>query len=61
MSFPDKKDKLVKRYYRIKVKYQIVILGGLFLKTKKEILEGLKAHVFQHEYDHAQGKNIFYA
>ena len=58
MSFPHRAPKHTKRYYKIKVRYQIP--GLLGLKTIKEECDGLKAHIFQHETDHANGKNIFY-
>ena len=59
MSFPDKKPKNVEVDYRIKVRYQIPAWYGL--KTKTEWVEGLKAHIFQHEINHAHCKNIYYA
>ena len=59
MSFPNRKPKNVEVYYRIKVRYQIPAWYGL--KTKTEWVEGLKAHIFQHEINHAHGKNIYYA
>lgn len=59
MSFPDKKPKNTEIYYRIKVRYQIPAWYGL--KTKTEWVEGLKSHIFQHEINHANGKNIYYA
>lgn len=58
MTFPDRTQKYVRRYFRIKVRYQIPILG--FLYTKTEWIEGLQAHIFQHEFDHGQGDTIYY-
>jgi hypothetical protein len=58
-SFPDRKPKIVKRYYRIKVSYQIRTWYGY--KTVIEWVEGLKSHIFQHEIEHSQGKNIYNA
>lgn len=58
MSFPHRTPKNVERFYRIKVKYQVK--GFFGLKTITEWVEGLKAHIFQHEIDHAQGKNIYF-
>lgn len=59
MSFPDKKTtKNVERYYRVKVRYQIKTWYGF--KTITEWVEGLKAHIFQHECDHFVAKNIYY-
>lgn len=58
-SFPFRQPKKVKRFYRIKVRYQIK--GKLWgLKTVEEELEGLKAHIYQHEFQHTQGKNIYF-
>lgn len=59
MSFPHKKQRNTMRYYKIKVKYQYKCWLG-FLWTKTEWVEGLKAHIFQHEIDHAHGINIYY-
>lgn len=59
MSFNHKKAKKVMRYYRIKVKYQT---RGFFgrIRTHTEWIEGLKAHIFQHEMDHMNGENIYF-
>jgi hypothetical protein len=59
MSFNHKKAKKVSRYYRIKVKYQT---RGFFgrIRTHTEWIEGLKAHIFQHEMDHMNGDNIYF-
>jgi len=59
MSVPFRKPKNVKRYLRIKVEYQVVDGKGL-LKKKVEEIEGLKAHLFQHQIDHSLGKNIYF-
>lgn len=59
MSFPDRKQKNMDIYYKIKVRYQIKGWFG-FLRTKTEWVEGLKAHIFQHEIDHANALNIYY-
>lgn len=63
MSFPQRTKKNVNRMYRIKVRYQMprTALGITFLYTKTEWIEGIRAHIFQHEVDHAQGKNIYHA
>lgn len=58
ISFPYKKKITVPVYYRIKVEYQVSFFG--FLITKREWVEGFKAHVFQHEIDLHNGKNIYY-
>lgn len=59
MSFPYRDPKRVLRYNRIKVTYQVPVLG-LFMRTITEWAEGLRSQVYQHEYDHSQGENIFY-
>ena len=59
MSFPNKSGKTTERFYRIKVKYQTRWHFGL-LRPHTEWVEGVKAHVFQHEIDHANGINIYY-
>lgn len=58
MSFPHRREKKMDRFFRIQVQYQIPALGGMVLRTKKEWIEGIRAHVFQHELDHDQGRNI---
>jgi peptide deformylase len=58
-SFPFRKPKRVKRCYRIKVKYQIKGKLGR-LKTVTEEIEGLKAHIYQHEFQHCCGGNIHF-
>lgn len=62
MSYPHKKAKNVDRFYEVKVEYQIPvrILGFDRLKTVRETVTGLKAHIFQHEIDHMNGVNIYY-
>lgn len=57
-SFPYKKAKRVKRYYKIKVRYQIKTWYGF--RTITEWVEGVKSHTFQHEIQHSAGRNIFY-
>ena len=58
MSFPRRTQKKTERYYRIKVRYQIK--GFIGLRTVSEWVEGLKAHIFQHEIDHQNAINIYY-
>lgn len=55
MSFPFRKPKRVQRFVRIKVSYQ-----NEKLEPITTILEGPAAQIFQHETDHASGKNIFF-
>lgn len=61
LSFPYRTTKNVLRYHRIKVYYETP--DGIFgsLKAHTEWLEGLAAHIFQHETDHLNGQNIFFA
>lgn len=59
MSFPERKQKQVNIYFKIKVRYQYKGIFG-FLRTKTEWVEGLKAHIFQHEVDHQNALNIYY-
>lgn len=58
MSFPHRRGKRVNRYNKIKVRYQIK--GAFGLKKVTKWLEGLPSQVFQHEFDHTQGQNIFF-
>ena len=67
MSFTDRtrKAKKMTRFYRIKVRYQVVKKGWLGLgkpkiETIEEWCQGLKAHIFQHEIDHAMGHDIYH-
>lgn len=59
MSFQHKKEKKMMRYYSIKVKYQTKGFFGQ-IRTHEEWIEGLKAHIFQHEMDHMNGENIYF-
>lgn len=59
MSFTRRSQKNVEVFYRIKVKYQTRWYFGL-LRTRTEWVEGLKSHIFQHEINHAHGKNIYF-
>ena len=59
MSFPHRKGKRINRFNKIKVTYQVK--GRLFgLKRVTRWLEGLPSQVFQHEFDHCMGANIFF-
>lgn len=62
MSYPNKTKKCTNRYHTIKVRYQIMrsFLGFKWLKTVTEEVDGFKAHVFQHEVDHAYGIDMYY-
>jgi peptide deformylase len=58
MSFAFRTPKLVKRFNKIKVKYQIKGFWGL--KTIERELEGIASQIFQHETDHINGKNVYF-
>lgn len=63
MSFPYRKEKQVDRFRRITVTYQYPktsLLGKVTLEEVTEVVEGLKSQMFQHECEHAQGKNIIH-
>ena len=62
MSFSHRKAKNVKRCYGIRVRYQYLKKGllGERVATFEGWVEGLKAHVLQHEALHFEGKNIFH-
>lgn len=58
MSFPYRREKALARFDQVKVSYQIKKWWGL--KTVKRDLSGFTSEIFQHEYDHTRGKNIFF-
>lgn len=58
MSFPFRQDKKVKRYARAKVKYHIPDAEGA-LVVKEEWVNGVIAHIFQHEVEHSKGNHIY--
>lgn len=58
MSFPYRKAKKINRFNKIKVSYYVMERGRERRKTRW--LEGLPSQVFQHEFDHIQGQNIFF-
>lgn len=63
MSFPARKEKKKERYHTIKVRYQYLsknLLGMEVVKTFEGEVEGLKAHVLQHECEHFDAKNVYY-
>lgn len=62
MSYPNRTKKNTKRYHTIVVKYQVMreFLGFRWLKTVVEEVESLKAHIFQHEIDHAYGIDMYF-
>lgn len=63
MSFPHRDVKHVERFYEITVEFEIP--SGIWpftkLKTVRQTYQGLPAEVFQHEIDHAKGKNIYFS
>ena len=59
MSFPHRKPKTTDRFLKIKVRYQIPVLGGLFLMWRTRRFEKLIAFIFQHEQEHSRGTNIY--
>jgi peptide deformylase len=58
LSFPFRKPKRIRRFNRLIVKYQIK--GFLGLKTIQKEIRGVASQIFQHEYDHTKGKNIYF-
>jgi peptide deformylase len=52
MSWPHRKQKKVDRFFKAHVAFDYP--GG----KKEMVLDGLAAEIFQHEYDHGQGKTI---
>lgn len=61
-SFPYRSQKTMERHYRVKVFYQypVKILWFSFLRSRTEWVEALKAHIFQHEIEHANAQNIYF-
>ena len=66
MSFPHRGDKKISRYNKIVVEYYVIQVNTLEDGTKhyqplkrERTLEGLAAQIFQHEYDHGVGVNIY--
>lgn len=71
LSFPDRGDKKIQRFMRIKVRFQMPIpnrwtevdaIGPrqkLELEEREEWVEGYLARIFAHEIEHASGKNIY--
>lgn len=57
-SFPFRQPKSVERYFRIKVRYYIP--GRFWMRKIERWIEGLPAHIFQHEEQHCRGKNIYF-
>lgn len=62
MSYPSRTKKNTRRYHTIKVKYQILqsFAGFYWLRTIREEVNALKAHIFQHEIDHAHGIDMYF-
>lgn len=63
MSFPLRSERNIDRKYRVKVRYQYLgknLIGMTRVETFEGYVEGLKAHIFQHECDHFATKNIHF-
>lgn len=62
MSYPHRKGKRMVRNHRIRVRYQYLTktLGITHVKTFEGWVEGLKAHILQHECDHFAGKTMYF-
>lgn len=63
MSWQHRKSRNTQRYHTIKVRYQYIdknLVGMEVVKTFEGWVEGLKAHILQHECQHFDGKNMFY-
>lgn len=62
MSFPLRKPKKIDRIFQVKVRYwyPVEFLGFKFLWRKTEVVEGLKAQIFQHEIQHFEAENIYH-
>ena len=62
MSYPHRRGKRMVRAHRIKVRYQYLTktLGITHVKTFEGWVEGLKAHILQHECDHFEGKTMYF-
>ena len=59
LSFPFRRPKRVTRFDEITVEYQVK--GRLWgFRTVKTKLTGIASEIFQHEYDHTIGKNIYF-
>ncbi len=59
MSVPFRRPKRMERYLKIKVKYQIIEGEKLSADIVEEV-DGVKAHIFQHQCDHNNGLNIYF-
>lgn len=59
MSFPDHNSRKMERYFRIKVRYWYLRWGWMPWR-RTEWVEGLKAHIFQHENDHANAYPMYH-
>ena len=57
-SFPFRKPKRIMRFDQIYVRYYIP--GLLGLKKIERWLSGAASEIFQHEFDHTEGRNIFF-
>jgi hypothetical protein len=62
MSYPRRTKKNTRRYHTIKVRYQVLREFWVYrwFKTITEEVDSFKAHVFQHEIDHAHGIDMYF-
>jgi hypothetical protein len=62
MSYPHRRGKYMRRFHTIKVRYQYITktLGITHVKTFEGWVEGLKAHILQHEVQHQEGKTMYF-
>lgn len=62
MSYPHRRGKRMVRAHRIKVRYQYLTktLGITHVKTFEGWVDGLKAHILQHECEHFEGKTMYF-
>lgn len=62
LSFPDRGDKKVQRFLDIKVRYEIPFIDKnkrVWFEVMIEPAKGYVAQIFQHEIEHASGRNIY--
>lgn len=63
MSWKHRKARNKDRFHTVKVRYQYVdknLLGIEVVRTFEGWVDGLKAHILQHECEHFDGKNMYY-
>lgn len=60
LSFPYRKPRRVKRGVLALVCYQYLDDQGKLITIKRELVRDLQSCIFQHECEHAEGKNIYF-